>query len=182
MTKSEMQKWVAAIAVVVVCSAGYMFFSASKEVPKPTEPPISTTTADSSNQNNQDNKSTSSGSAENKKPAVPESPKTEQPKVAKHNTAFGITEKNEGENVTIKGYITSISGGKGHKFPMITDPETGKAIKGVIFAPKKEKEKAEINERQNFVEQRRKDGKLVTIEGKVSIYNGEVDIIINKAY
>lgn len=99
-----------------------------------------------------------------------------------HELAFGITEAMKDENVTIQGHITNISSGKGHVFPVLKDPQNGKTIKTVIFAAKKEKDKEEVKERQDFVEKRRKDGKLVTIEGKVSVYNGELEVIINKAY
>ena len=167
MTKSEMKKWIVAIGLVALSAGGYMWYNSQQAVPVDTPykeaPQVGGTNKDTQN-NAKDNDNVKK-----------ESPKNQGP-------AFGITKAMKDEHVTIQGYITNITSGKGHIFPVVKDPKTGKSIKAVIFAPKKDKEKAEVNERQHFVEQRRKDGKLVTIEGKVSVYNDELDVIINKVY
>ena len=174
MTSSEMKRWMVAIGVIVVCSGGYMLYTSStEEGHSSVDPGIHTQAKNNDTKNEENNVEKARNDDSNVK-------KEEEKKIP--DTAFGITADNKDENVTIKGYITTISSGKGHMFPVIKDPTTNKTIKGVIFASKKDSEKEEVNERQKFIEKRRKDGKLVTIEGKVSVYNDEVDVIIKKAY
>lgn len=96
------------------------------------------------------------------------------------NNAFGITRSMKGEMVTVEANVVAISGGKGHIFPILKDPNGRKTIKGVLF--KSETDPEENRLQKELLEAKRKDGTLVTIEGLIDIYNGELEIIIKKAY
>lgn len=109
-----------------------------------------------------------------------------------YTVAFGITDKQVGENVKICGTVTNITSGKGHIFPMITDPNNSKSFPGVLFSAEsahrynKEKNieelKIEREEQKRLIEDARLSGKLLTFEGMVERYDGKLEIIINKVY
>ena len=94
------------------------------------------------------------------------------------DTAFGITNGMKGDTVSIQANVVSMSSGKGHSFPVLKDPQNQKTIKGVLF----KKDSEEDSSRKNLLEERRINGELVSIEGIVDIYEGELEIIIKKVY
>ena len=96
------------------------------------------------------------------------------------SNAFGITRSMKGELVTVEANVVTISGGKGHVFPVLKDPNGRKTIKGVLF--KSETDPEENRLQRELLETKRKDGTLVTIEGLVEIYNDALEIIIRKVY
>ena len=96
------------------------------------------------------------------------------------DSAFGITRAMNGEPVTVRANVVSISGGKGHIFPILQDPSNQKTIKGVLF---RNDDNPEENAKQKaLIETARREGSLLTIDGEVCIYNDALEIIIRKAY
>lgn len=96
------------------------------------------------------------------------------------NQAFGITRSMRGEMVTIQANVVMISSGKGHVFPIFKDPDNQKTIKGVLFRNDDAPEENRLQ--RELLESKRVDGTTVTVEGKVEIYNDELEIIIGKVY
>ena len=94
--------------------------------------------------------------------------------------AFGITRAMRGEFVTVQAQVAMISGGKGHVFPILKDPSNQRAINAVLF--RNDDAPEENLMQRELLEAKRLDGTLVTIEGKVEVYNEELEIIIGKVY
>ena len=96
------------------------------------------------------------------------------------NKAFGITREMNGEPISVQATVVSISGGKGHIFPILRDPSNNKTIKSVLF--RDDNNPLENREQQALLETKRREGTPVTIDGEVCIYQGNLEIIIRKAH
>ena len=92
--------------------------------------------------------------------------------------AFGLTRSMRNEMITVRAQIFSISSGKGHMFLILRDPSNQKMIKGVLFkndeAPEAQRAAREL------LQSALSTGATVEIDGKVDIYNDELEIIIHK--
>lgn len=94
-------------------------------------------------------------------------------------TAIGeITEAMEGQEVKIAGYVTSISGGKGHTFCTVKDPNSNASIKVVLFKSDSEADPS----RKSNLEASYNNKDIITIEGKVDVYQEELEVIAKKVY
>lgn len=167
MNSKEAKLWIIGILIVVIACGGYFYVSNQKQEAASTEPVQQQT--------------------ENSTPAA----QSNTPK-AKNDTAFGITSKQVGENVTIQGTVTEITSGKGHTFPVIKDPSNNKTIKGALFnaetSQKHNKGRSledlqqERDQQNKLIEDARVSGQTLTFEGQVDEYKGDLEIIINKVY
>lgn len=117
-------------------------------------------------------------------PPQPQS-ESQKEKVSKDDTnkvntipVSSITRDMQGQYVTTSGTITTISGGKGHTFITLKDINNDKTIKCVLFRQENE----ENTGRKELLEQNAKTDNVVNIEGKVDIYENELEIIIKKVY
>ena len=113
----------------------------------------------------------------------PEPPKSDSNTKDNSNTVNNvsvseITRDMQGQYVTTSGTITTISGGKGHTFITLKDINNDKTIKCVLFRQENE----ENTGRKELLEQNAKTDNVVNIEGKVDIYENELEIIIKKVY
>ena len=89
-----------------------------------------------------------------------------------------IYESMKGQHVVTRGYVTDISGGKGHVFFYFKDVNGGKEIKGVLF-----KEENYDNEgRKALVQKSLADGSAIYVDGRVDVYKGELEVIAKKIY
>ena len=84
----------------------------------------------------------------------------------------------KGEYVKVVGYVTKISGGKGHTFFTFKDPNTGAIIKGVLFKQESEADPS----RKEYINSSYQNKSIITIEGKVDIYKDELEVIAKKVY
>ena len=90
----------------------------------------------------------------------------------------GITNSMVGQDVKIAGYVTSISGGKGHTFCTVKDPNSGASIKVVLFKSDSEADPS----RKNNLKASYNNKAIITIEGKVDVYEEELEVIAKKVY
>lgn len=88
-----------------------------------------------------------------------------------------INEDLQGIEVTTSGKISDLySSNKGHNFFKIYN--NNKAIKGVLFAA----ESDELKGRQNLLKKVNATNTIVKVKGKVTIYKGELEIIVSKIW
>lgn len=165
MNSSEAKKWILGILIIVIACGGYFYYTnrQSAEVPTPSQQQVTEQQKTTTNE-----KSTSS------------------------DTAFGITNKQIGEHVTVQGPIVDVSGGKGNLFPVIKDTTNDKTIKGALFSPESsqkynkeqtlEQLQQERKQQKELIENARSSGQSLTFEGKVDEYKGELELIISKVY
>ena len=167
--------WIAAIAII---GGGYWGYTQISDTP--TEPPITSGSSDSSSSG------TSSGNVHGDKPSsgTTETPVTPPPNPPKphqddQNISIGsITADMKGSYIKTQGYVSNITGGKGHTFFTFSDPNSGASLKGVLFRQENDKNTG----RKDVIESAAQTGALIHVEGKVDVYQGELEVIVKKVY
>lgn len=167
--------WIAAIAIIGGGYWGYTHY--------PDNTPIeSGTTSGSSDSSSSSDSPTSGGSSSGntvdqpKPPVQPPQPPTPQ---NDNSIAIGnITADMKGQYVSTQGYVSHITGGKGHTFFTFSDPNSGASLKGVLFRQENEKNTG----RKDVIEEAAQNGSLIHVEGKVDVYQGELEVIVKKVY
>lgn len=95
------------------------------------------------------------------------------------NISIGsITADMKGSYIKTQGYVSNITGGKGHTFFTFSDPNSGASLKGVLFRQENEKNTG----RKDVIESAAQTGALIHVEGKVDVYQGELEVIVKKVY
>lgn len=89
-----------------------------------------------------------------------------------------IEENQKGQYVKVNGFVTDISEGKGHTFFYLKDSNSGATIKTVLFRQENEKNTG----RKELIKESITNNQPVTIEGKIDVYNNELEIIVKKVY
>ena len=155
--------WALIIVVVIGGYVGYTQLSQTPESTPPSEPGVEQPVSSQST-------------------SQPETPKLDNTKdnsnTVNITSVSDITRDMKGQYVVTSGYITTISGGKGHTFITLKDVNNDKTIKGVLFRQENE----ENTGRKELLEQNAKTDNIINIEGKVDIYENELEIIIKKVY
>lgn len=91
------------------------------------------------------------------------------------NTDY-ITSNMEGRNVRISGVASKVSEGKGNVFFYFKNEKTGQDIKCVMF----KKTNNDNQGRKELIETSAYNGSVITLDGQVDVYKGEVEIKVWK--
>ena len=153
--------WLIAIVILAGGYFGYQHFIASTPTNNTNTSSSTISTNNSSSNTNATNNSTA-----------------KQDTIKDFTSIADITENMEGQRVKITGYVSDISGGKGHTFFIFKDPNTSASIKVVLF--KQDNEQDPIRRQQ--IEDSYNNKSVINIEGKVDVYEGELEVIAKKVY
>ncbi len=87
-----------------------------------------------------------------------------------------VTADMKGQKVTVMGYAVKMTKGKGHHFYIFRDMIEPGSIKAVVFKAESDNQAVDVPLKNSL-----NTGSLVTLSGKVDIYKGELEIIVNRA-
>lgn len=89
-----------------------------------------------------------------------------------------ITESKKDEYVKVTGFVNNVTEGKGHTFFYLKDVKSGSTIKVVLFRQENEKNTG----RRDLIKEANQNMFPINIEGKVDVYENELEIIAKKVY
>ena len=170
--------------ILVVVVAG-MYFYEKQETPQTSLPASSSTVVDDSSgsstnkvpaNNNSNNSSTTNSNTS--EPAATEKAASQQQQVypAGVTPVQHVTADMKGQKVTVKGYAVKMTSGKGHHFYIFRDIVEPGSVKAVVFKAESDNHNIDAPLQNSL-----NNGSPVTISGKVDVYKGELEIIVNRA-
>lgn len=163
-----------AVVVVLICmviGAGWYFY----ETPTPPPTPPGSSTPSSSVESPPPGTSDGSSTSSVEIPVQPPKPK-QQAYPAGITPVQKVTADMKGQKVTVKGYAVKMTSGKGHHFYIFRDIVEPGSIKAVVFKAESDNQAVDAPLQNSL-----NTGSPVTLSGKVDVYKGELEIIVNRA-
>ncbi len=160
-----------AIVLVLVIGVGLFFYEKPRnpDVPPVIDPPIS------SSDPSHEHPKTSSPNPDYKPPTTKVTP-TKSAYPAGVTPVQNVTADMKGQKVTVMGYAVKMTKGKGHHFYIFRDMIEPGSIKAIVFKAESDNQAVDVPLKNSL-----NTGSLVTLSGKVDIYKGELEIIVNRA-
>ena len=163
-----MRNFIYWLIAIVILAGGYFAYE-HFSTPTPTNN-VNTSSNTTSTDNSSSDTNTASNSTNNSA--------SKQDTIKDFTPIASITENMKGQRVKITGYVSDISGGKGHTFFIFKDPNTSDNIKVVLFKQDNEQDPT----RRQQIEASYNSKSVINIEGKVDVYEGELEVIAKKVY